>query len=130
LAEFLFRQENIPRSTFFLLLLFENSTFLDSFTFSFFCPSFTIYILSSNLKNILVCPLIQSPPPQEGHILIYWAWKTPRIICEALQVRLFIDIDVLLHSYEVLKGTVSPDFLIFFIIYDIKSVLSVWTLMA
>ncbi len=28
-----------------------------------------------------------------------------------------------------LKGTVSPDFKVFFIIYDIKSVLSVWTLM-
>ncbi len=27
------------------------------------------------------------------------------------------------------KGTVSPDFYVFFIIYDIKSVLSVWTLM-
>jgi hypothetical protein len=28
-----------------------------------------------------------------------------------------------------LKGTVSPDFKGFFITYDIKSVLSVWTLM-
>ncbi len=27
------------------------------------------------------------------------------------------------------KGTASPDFEVFFIIYDIKSVLSVWTLM-
>jgi hypothetical protein len=28
-----------------------------------------------------------------------------------------------------IKGTVSPDFKSFFIIYDIKSLLSVWTLM-
>jgi hypothetical protein len=37
----------------------------------------------------------------------------------------------LIYSYCAyrVKGTVSPDFKVFFIIYDIKSVLSVWTLM-
>jgi hypothetical protein len=36
---------------------------------------------------------------------------------------------LLFLNIVMLKGTVSPDFKVFFIIYDIKSVLCVWTLM-
>ncbi len=36
---------------------------------------------------------------------------------------------VLWLNFYWFKGSVSPDFSVFFIIYDIKSVLSVWTLM-
>jgi hypothetical protein len=37
--------------------------------------------------------------------------------------------EIVRHSQKKLKGTVSPDFLGFFMTYDIKSVLSAWALM-